>query len=57
MEWATENNTKRMKKHECQFCGKKLICKNKEDIKTIIDKHEKPCEEKKRKKREEIENS
>ncbi len=37
-----------MKSHECQFCGRGLTCKNKEDIGKIIEKHESTCKEEKK---------
>ncbi len=45
----------KMKKHECEFCGKAITCKNKENISILVEDHEIGCMENQRIKRAEIE--
>ncbi len=35
-----------MKRHNCKYCGKKIVCKNKGSMPRTIEKHDKYCKAK-----------
>jgi len=37
-----------MKKTRCEYCGDKIVCKNKEHIETVKSEHERSCDRNRR---------